>query len=72
MFSAASQDLKTYISLNEPPTGIVQERELFTNINGGIGLFSSRYNKLQENIDLTTSTNQAVAELLDSLNFMYP
>ena len=72
LFSAASQDLKTYISLNEPPTGIVQERELFTNINGGIGLFSSRYNKLQENIDLTTSTNQAVAELLDSLNFMYP
>ena len=72
LFSAASQDLKTYISLNEPPTGIVQERELFTNINGGIGLLSSRYNKLQENIDLTTSTNQAVAELLDSLNFMYP
>ncbi len=72
LFSAASQDLKTYISLNEPPTGIVQERELFKNINGGIGLFSSRYNKLQENIDLTTSTNQAVAELLDSLNFMYP
>ena len=72
LFSAASQDLKTYISLNEPPTGIVQEREFFTNINGGIGLFSSRYKKKKKNIELTTSTNQAVAELLDSLNFMYP
>jgi len=72
LFSAASQDLKTYISLNEPPTGIVQERQLYTNIDGGIGLFSSRYNKLQENIFITTTTKQAVAEHLDSLNFIYP
>ena len=72
LFSAASQDLKTYINLNEPPTGIVQERQLYTNIDGGIGLFSSRYNKLQESIFITTTTKQAVAEHLDSLNFIYP
>jgi len=72
LFTLGSSDLNTYITLNEPPTGIVQERDLFTNINGGIGLFTSRYNKLQESIFLTSSTKQAIATHLDSLNFMYP
>ena len=72
LFTLGSSDLNTYIRLNEPPTGIVQERDLFTNINGGIGLFTSRYNKLQESIFLTSSTKQAIATHLDSLNFMYP
>ena len=72
LFTLGSSDLNTYITLNEPPTGIVQERDLFTNINGGIGLFTSRYNKLQDSIFLTSSTKQAIATHLDSLNFMYP
>jgi hypothetical protein len=72
LFSVGTADLNTYINLNEPPTGIVQERDLFTNIDGGIGLFTARYNKMQENIFLTTTTKQAIATHLDSLNFMYP
>tara|TARA_B110000495_G_C22950524_1_gene556646 strand:+ start:7 stop:1044 length:1038 start_codon:yes stop_codon:yes gene_type:complete len=72
LFSVGTADLNTYINLNEPPTGIVQERDLFTNIDGGIGLFTARYNKTQENIFLTTTTKEAIATHLDSLNFMYP
>jgi len=72
LFSVGTSDLNTYIHLNEPPTGIVQERDLFTNIDGGIGLFTSRYNKMQENIFLTTTTKEAIATHLDSLNFMFP
>ena len=72
LFSVGSSVLNSYITINEPPTGIVQERELFTNINGGIGLFTSMYNKLEENIFLTTTTKQAIATQLDSLNFMFP
>ena len=72
LFTLGSSFLNTYITLNEPPTGIVQERDLFTNINGGIGLFTSRYNKLQESIFLTSGTKEAIATRLDSLNFMFP
>lgn len=72
LFSVGTADLNTYINLNEPPTGIVQERDLFTNIDGGIGLFTARYNKMQENIFLTTTTKEAIATQLDSLNFTFP
>ena len=72
LFSVGTADLNTYINLNEPPTGIVQERDLFTNIDSGIGLFTARYNKMQENIFLTTTTKEAIATHLDSLNFIFP
>jgi hypothetical protein len=51
-----SQDLKTYRIINEEITGIVQERPQFTNINNGIGLFSSRYTKVRYGFPLTSSS----------------
>ena len=39
---AAADDYATYINVSQPSQGIVQEKPLFTNIDGGIGLFSSR------------------------------
>ena len=72
LFSAGTTELQTYINLNQPPTGIVQERPVFTNIDNGIGIFSSRYNKLQENISITNTTKEAIAFHLDSLNFIFP
>ena len=70
LFSVGSNDLETYINLSQPPTGIVQERPIFTNIINGIGLFSCRYNKRQNNISLTSTTKEAIATHLDSLNFI--
>lgn len=43
---AASDDLYTYMKVNEPSTGLVQERPSFTNLSNAIGIFSSRYTKL--------------------------
>lgn len=39
---AGGDELNTYFMVNSPVTGIVQERPFYTNIGGGIGLFSSR------------------------------
>ncbi len=39
---AGDEDLFTYLSVNQPPTGIVTERPDFSNIEGGYGLFGSR------------------------------
>ncbi|MDC3306005.1 hypothetical protein OAV36_03680 [Flavobacteriales bacterium] len=43
LMTVGSEDLRTYRIVNEEITGIVQERPQFTNINNGIGLFSSRF-----------------------------
>jgi hypothetical protein len=39
---AGSEDLRTYIQLQQPSTGIVQELPSFTTVENGLGLFTSR------------------------------
>jgi len=63
-----TQELKTYIAVNEPITGIVQERPQFTNISNGIGLFSSRYTKEYTGFKLHNDTENYIIDELD-LNF---
>ena len=59
VMTVGSEDLRTYRIINEEITGIVQERPQFTNINNGIGLFSSRFTKTwigeEENIPENTT-----------------
>jgi len=54
--TVGSQDLDTYRLINEEITGIVQQRPLFTNINNGIGLFSSRNSILIRGLGLNSET----------------
>jgi len=79
-YSVGSEDLNTYMSVNEPFEGIVQERPVFTNINNGIGLFSCRYNIYQEvkypsnsnwsfNILFTDATSKGLALEFSYLGF---
>ena len=56
VMTVGSEELDTYIKVNKPITGIVQERPDFTNINNGIGLFSSRYTKIRYGFPLTSSS----------------
>jgi hypothetical protein len=41
--TVVDEDMNTFIEVNRPSMGIVTERPSFTNIEGGIGIFSSRY-----------------------------
>ena len=41
--SVGSNDLYTYMLVNQPSTGIVSERPVFSNISNGLGLFTSKY-----------------------------
>ena len=43
ILTAGNEDLNTYMQVNEPVTGIVTERPIFTNVNNGIGIFASKY-----------------------------
>ena len=67
-FTVGSEDLYTYMAVNEPFEGIVQERPIFTNINNGIGLFSCRYTKSHPMI-FPPATKEGVSIDLDSLYF---
>ncbi len=38
----ANKELTTYIEVNQPISGVVQDRPEYTNVNGGIGIWASR------------------------------
>lgn len=61
IFTVAGDDLHTYMEVNEPSSGIVQERPEYTNISNGVGVFSARYKKT-----LTKSMNKnSIKELCE-------
>ena len=68
VMTLGTSELKTYIAVNEPMSGIVQQRPVFTNINNGIGLFSSRYTKVYPNLYLSSDSKDYIINELD-LNF---
>lgn len=45
-FHVAGKSFSEYMQVNTPPTGINQEIPLYTNVNGGLGIFSSRNVKI--------------------------
>ena len=47
---------KPVINVSQPSQGIVQEKPLFTNVDGGIGLFSSRSKGVKDNVKLSSSS----------------
>tara|TARA_B110000240_G_C13512553_1_gene460653 strand:- start:7499 stop:8476 length:978 start_codon:yes stop_codon:yes gene_type:complete len=63
--TVGTQELQTYINVNQPFSSIVQERPSYSNINNGIGLFSSRYTYLVEGIGLTNGTRSYIINDLD-------
>ncbi len=58
---AAADDLNTFIEVNTPSTGIIQEKPEFTNITNGLGVFSSRFNKLPYSKGMSGSTLDTLA-----------
>ena len=63
--TVGTTDLETYIDVNKPITGIVQERPHFSNINNGIGLFSSRFTHVRSDVLLNEWTKDYLIEELD-------
>ncbi|MEI7500544.1 MAG: hypothetical protein WCK84_08850 [Bacteroidota bacterium] len=56
IFSVAAADLNTYMEVTEPSLSLVQEKPAFTNIINGIGLFSSRFIKSSDSLDISQLT----------------
>lgn len=58
----ADENLHTYMEVNEPATGLVNERPIYTNITNGYGLFASR------NTTVLSERNIAGDPIILSLN----
>ena len=59
---AGGEELSTYMEVNAPSTSLVQEKPIYTNINNGLGLFSSRYQKQTNQMVLTFATEDTLAK----------
>lgn len=66
----AGDELDTYMEVNEPSTGIIQERPEYTNMvsedNSAVGVFSARYTQVR-NMDGITANSIKKLQTLDLL-----
>ena len=67
-FAVAGDELNTYMEVNEPSSGIVQEKPEYTNIENGIGLFSCRYTKTASIPIGTRTEEKLIAEDIKFVN----
>lgn len=68
---AAADDYNTYLQVNQPAQGIVQDKPLFTNINNGIGIFSSRTSTEQLNKELSSISIDSLVRGLYTCELMF-
>jgi hypothetical protein len=54
MVTMGNEDLKSYIDVNSPSTGLVQERPIYSNVSNGIGLFASRGTGWKKSLPIVT------------------
>ncbi len=43
-------ELDTYVSVNQPSIGLIQEKPIYTNITGGLGIFAGRSTFVRANM----------------------
>ena len=66
VMTVGTDDLNTYINVNKPFSGIVQERPVFSNINNGVGLYSSRFT--YDDITGIELTNATINYMINDLD----
>ena len=60
IFTVAASELNTYMEVTEPSLSLVQEKPSYTNITNGIGLFSSRFIKFSDSLEISQITKDAL------------
>ncbi len=73
-FSIGANELYNYVEVNKSSNGIVQEKPIYTNIEGGTGIFSSRAQQFSDTIKLGRITRDLLvtSEYTTNLNFCEP
>lgn len=70
IISAAEQNFSLYLEVNEPSTSIIQDKPQYSNIDNGLGIFSSRsHNKTLKKLNSQTVSD--LKSLYPHLKFKY-
>ena len=67
----ANDELRTWLNVNNPVTGIIQERPNYTNVVGGLGLFASRARYVKSNMPLLNNSTPANGNINALMNGDY-
>ena len=71
-FYCGTEDLYTYYQITQPSSGIVQERPLFTTIENGVGIFTSRLIHSEfRNLSGNTKAVMDTSRFTRDLNFVF-
>lgn len=62
VLSIANEELDTYLAVNAPVTGIIQERPVYTNVAGGLGLLASRTTQSVDGLGISKPSVQELVE----------
>ena len=62
ILTIGNSELDTYLSVNAPVTGVIQDRPEYTNISGGIGLWASRTKQQVAGLGYSLSTMRELVE----------
>ena len=62
VLSIANEELDTYLAVNAPVTGIIQERPVYTNIAGGLGFSGSRTQQRVNGLGISKPSVQELVE----------
>lgn len=67
-----AEELYTYYQVNRPPTGINQSIPQYTNIDGGIGIFSSKYSDIMYGKELSENSEDflCIGNITKDLGFI--
>ncbi|HTA27699.1 MAG TPA: hypothetical protein VK809_07920, partial [Bacteroidia bacterium] len=72
IFTTGSDDLNTYVQLSQPPTGINQDVPSFSDLENGIGLFTSRHvQAIYKNVDPALLDTLIIEPKFQPLNFQH-
>lgn len=71
-FYVGTEELATYVNVNKPSIGLIQEKPVYTNIEGGgLGIFSGRSTFTKSGVPLNEANKDTLifSPLTDQLNF---
>lgn len=74
ILTIANDELNTYMEINEPVTGVIQERPEYTNVNNGLGIFAARLQQGVYGLGLNPGSMKELVEGVHTadLNFCSP
>jgi len=70
ILTIATDEMNTYIDVNQPSNSIIQEKPSYTNISNGVGLFASKYIRTQYyNLNVNSLDTLKYGRYTKNLNF---